>query len=92
MASIAQIDAAINAAVTASKSEDFRTALLRIQEAGLLIMSVPSREFDGQKVSYDDKAEMIKTLTATYTAMASSKQTGNGGLKNFPVVRAYRES
>jgi hypothetical protein len=92
MATLAQIDAKVNAAVAASTAGDYQTAIVRLTEASALIISVPDREFDGQKVSFPVRDQQIKDLLTQYKSLAASQPRGNGGFKNFPIVRAYRES
>ncbi len=89
MATLKQIDEKIQEAVTASEVGDFSAAVLRLTEASVLIVSVPDREFDGQKISFREKQDLIKTLIDTYSANAAVRNK-NSGLKNIPIVRACR--
>ena len=91
MATLAQIDAKIDEAVAASETGDFAVAALRAREAALYIASYPDKEFDGQKVVWREKADLLKNLIAEYEAKAT-QSVGDGGIKNIRVIPTPRSN
>lgn len=85
MASLAEIDAEANAAVTALKAGNYDEALLRIDCAQVLIATTPDMEMDRQRKEYSDRDKHFDALRKRIEKIQAKSTAGK--LASIPVHR-----